>query len=80
VRAVISAAARRTPTVVDPPRAPSTVVDLPRRPSTVVDLPRIPQDGGRSDDISSACRVGASTTVWRAVLTMAYPPRCRHPA
>jgi len=31
---------------------------------TVVDPPRPGPDGGRSADISPACRVGASTTVW----------------
>jgi len=33
------------------------------RAETVVDLPRIGPDGGRCADISSACRVGGSTTV-----------------
>jgi len=41
---------------------------------TVVDLPRILPDGGRSADISSACRDGTSTTVWRAVSTVAAVP------
>jgi len=35
------------------------------RLSTVVDLPPPVPDGGRSADMSSACCVGASTTVWR---------------
>jgi len=33
-------------------------------PQTVVDLPRTPPDGGRSADVSSASRVGGSTTLW----------------
>src|SRR5689334_2420834 len=53
-------------TVADAPRdLSSTVADPPRDlPSTVVDPPRIAPDGGRSADISPACRVGGSTVVW----------------
>jgi hypothetical protein len=38
--------------------------------STVVDLPPPVPDGGRSADMSSACRDGGSTTVWPFTSTL----------
>src|SRR5215470_3674985 len=43
---------------------------------TVVDPPRIARDGGRSADISSACRGGAAATVWLIAQTVVDPPAC----
>src|SRR6185369_14309136 len=46
----------------------------PEPAQTVADPPRTGADGGRSADISPACRVGSSTTVCASTATVVDPP------